>query len=345
MKFRDSRITLAHGNGGRLMRELIDEIFAPALANPDLDTGADAVGLPDCRGQMVVTTDGFTVQPLEFPGGDIGSLAVHGIVNDLAVSGALPRFMTLSVFLEEGLEIALLRRVIESLAAAARQSDIAVVAGDTKVLGRGDCDGIYLAATGVGFRPPNTQLSLGGIRPGDRILVSGPVGNHGAAVLLARQEFGLRGELLSDAASVLPQAQALLAVPGLRFMRDPTRGGLATVACEIARATRLAVRLEEARIPVEDAVQSVCELLGFDPLYLACEGRLVAVVAAEAAQAALASLRGVAPQAALIGEVLASRGADEPAGGAAGVRVTLATAFGGERCMDELEDDPLPRIC
>lgn len=335
MPRRDQHISLAHGNGGRLMRELIEELFAPALGNPLLDTRADAVGLPSPDDlELVVTTDGFTVQPLEFPGGNIGSLAVHGTVNDLAVSGAVPRFMTLSTFLEEGLEIALLRRVIDSLAAAARECGVAVVAGDTKVLGRGDCDGIYLAATGVGFRPRGTRLAFDQVRAGDRVLLSGPVGDHGAAVLLARQEFGLRGDLKSDAASVLPEAQALLAVPGLRFMRDPTRGGLATVAHELARATGLRVQLTEAHIPVDDAVQSVCELLGFDPLYLACEGRVVAVIAPETADAAVAELRRVAPRAALIGELRAGS-----------AQVVLDTAFGGQRVLDELEDDPLPRIC
>jgi hydrogenase expression/formation protein HypE len=334
-KLRDTHISLAHGNGGRMMRELIEELFVPAFANPQLDTGADAVSLPVPAGQeLVVTTDGFTVQPLEFPGGNIGSLAVHGTVNDLAVSGAEPRFMTLSVFLEEGLEIALLRRVIEALASAAGECGIAVVAGDTKVVGRGDCDGIYLAATGIGFKPRGTHFALDGVRAGDRIMVSGPIGDHGAAVMLARQEFGLRGDLKSDAASVLPQAQALMSVTGLRFMRDPTRGGLATVAHELARATGLTVRLSEAEIPVNDSVQSVCELLGFDPLYLACEGRLVAVVAPETAEAALAALRAVAPRAALIGDL---RVGDS--------QVVLDTAFGGQRSLDELEDDPLPRIC
>lgn len=333
--FRDTRIALAHGNGGRMMRELIEELFAPALANPQLDTSADAVPLPMPADQeLMVTTDGFTVQPLEFPGGNIGSLAVHGTVNDLAVSGARPYFLTLNAFLEEGLEIALLRRVIDALAAAARDCGVAVVAGDTKVLGRGDCDGIYLATTGVGFRPRGTRYALDRIRAGDRILVSGPVGDHGAAVLLAREEFGLRGDLRSDAASVLPLTQALAKVDGLRFMRDPTRGGLATVTHEIARATGLGLKLDEARIPINDSVQSVCELLGFDPLYLACEGRVVAVVAPEAAAAALAALRCVAPQAALIGEL--AEGAPQ---------VVLDTSFGGQRVLDELEDDPLPRIC
>jgi hydrogenase expression/formation protein HypE len=335
LKFRDTHISLAHGNGGRMMRELIEELFVPALANPHLDTTVDAVSLPVPADQeLVMTTDGFTVQPLEFPGGNIGSLAVHGTVNDLAVSGAVPRFLTLNVFLEEGLEIALLRRVIDSLGKATRECGVAVVAGDTKVVGRGDCDGIYLATTGIGFRARDTCFALDRARAGDRILVSGPIGDHGAAVMLARQEFGLSGDLESDAASVLPQAQALMSVAGLRFMRDPTRGGLATVAHELARATGLCVRLSEAHIPVNDSVQSVCELLGFDPLYFACEGRIVAVVAKDTAELALAALRTVAPRAAIIGEI---------AGGPR--QVILETAFGGQRSLDELEDDPLPRIC
>ena len=335
LKFRDTHISLAHGNGGRMMRNLIEQLFVPALANPRIDTGADAVSLPISDGhELVVTTDGFTVQPLEFPGGNIGSLAVHGTVNDLAVSGAVPRFMTLSVFLEEGLEIARLRRVVDELGKASRNCGVSVVAGDTKVVGRGECDGIYLAATGIGFRPRGITLGLDQVRAGDRILVSGPVGDHGAAVMLARQAFGLRGDLESDAASVLPQAQALMTVPHLRFMRDPTRGGLATVAHELARATGLTVRLSEAKIPVHDSVQSVCELLGFDPLYLACEGRIVAVVAPETAESALVALRKVASQAALIGELAAGS-----------AQVILDTAFGGQRSLDELEDDPLPRIC
>ena len=194
--FRSTHVSLAHGNGGRLTRELIEELFVPALANPHLDTSVDAVALPcPADEELVVSTDGFTVKPLEFPGGNIGSLAIHGTVNDLAVSGATPRFITLSAFLEEGLEVALLCRVIDSLARAARDSGVAVVAGDTKVVGRGDCDGIYLATTGVGFRPQGARLSLDRVRAGDRILVSGTIGDHGAAVMLARQEFGLRGEL------------------------------------------------------------------------------------------------------------------------------------------------------
>ncbi len=328
-------MTLAHGNGGRLMRELIESVFARAFADPLLDTGVDAAALATLAGeQLVVTTDGFTVQPLEFPGGNIGSLAVHGTVNDLAVSGAVPRYLTLGVILEEGLEIAVLRRVVAALARSARQCGVSVIAGDTKVVGRGDCDGLYLSMTGIGFKSGNVRYALDQIRPGDRVLLSGPVGEHGAAVMLARQEFGFRGDIKSDAASVYAEARALMDAGGLRFMRDPTRGGLATVAHEIARATGMAVHLNEADIPVTEGVQSVCELLGFDPLYLACEGRLVAVVAPESAAAALVALQAVAPLAASIGEVVA----DTP-------QVILHTAFGGERWIDELEDDPLPRIC
>ena len=331
----ETHIALSHGNGGRMMRELIERVFAPALKNPLLDTGLDAVTVPMVSGaELVLTTDGFTVQPLEFPGGDIGSLAVHGTVNDLAVSGAQPRYLTLSAFLEEGLEVAALQRLVASIGRAARDSGVVVVAGDTKVVGRGECDGVYFAVTGVGFRSPSVRLGMDLIRPGDRVLVTGPVGDHGAAVMLAREEFGLRGDLKSDAASVLPLANALLGVPGLRFMRDPTRGGLATVAHEIARATRHGLRLREGDIPVRDAVASVCELLGYDPYYLACEGRIVAVVDAAGADAALAAARALSPEAALIGEIMT--GAPQ---------VVLATSFGGERVLDELEDTPLPRIC
>jgi hydrogenase expression/formation protein HypE len=334
-ELRESHVSLAHGNGGRLMRELVESVFACAFADPLLDTSVDAAALETRDGeQLVVTTDGFTVQPLEFPGGNIGSLAVHGTVNDLAVSGATPRYLTLGVILEEGLEIALLRRVVEALAQAARQCGVSVVAGDTKVVGRGDCDGLYLSMTGIGFKSGCVRYALDQIRAGDRVLISGPVGEHGAAVMLARQEFGFRGNLRSDAASVYNETRALMSAGGLRFMRDPTRGGVATVAHEIARATGMAVHLSEAAIPVTEGVQSVCELLGFDPLYLACEGRIVAVVAPENTAAALAALQAVAPQAALIGEVVA----DAP-------QVILDTAFGGQRWIDELEEDPLPRIC
>lgn len=330
------KISLAHGNGGRKMRELIADVFARHLANPLLNIQTDAAALPPMNGIITVTTDGFTVQPLEFPGGTIGSLAVHGTVNDLAVSGAIPRYLTLNAFIEEGFDLEQLDRIVASLAEAARESQVVVVAGDTKVVRRGEGGGIYLATTGIGERPEHLDLGILNIRAGDVILVSGPVGDHGIAVLLAREQFGLSGELCSDAASILPLAQALLPLGGLRFMRDPTRGGLATVMHEICHASGLQVRLLEADIPVRPQVAGVCEMLGYDPLFLACEGRLVAVVASDQAVRALACLRTL-PQgehAAIIGHVQSGR-----------PQLVLETPFGGQRILEELEDDPLPRIC
>lgn len=332
----DTHISLAHGNGGHYMRELIEKLFARHLAHPLLNVNVDAAVLPALEGDLMVTTDGFTVQPLEFPGGTIGSLAVHGTVNDLAVSGAVPHYLTLNAFIEEGFEIAQLERIIISLAEAARAANVAVVAGDTKVVRRGEGGGLYLATTGIGVRPENLQLGLDRVQAGDAVLVSGPVGDHGIAVMLAREQFGLHGELLSDAASVLPLAQALLPLNGLRFMRDPTRGGLATVAHEICRATKLQVRLLQPSIPVREQVTAVCEILGYDAMYLACEGRVVAVVEASQANDALARWQAL-PQghdAAIIGCISAGR-----------AHVVLETELGGERMLEELEDDPLPRIC
>jgi hydrogenase expression/formation protein HypE len=337
MALQDTHISLAHGNGGRYMRELVETLFARYLKNPNLDIQADAVLLPGISGgDLMFTTDGFTVQPLEFPGGNIGSLAVHGTTNDLAVSGAVPKYLSLNAFIEEGFEVALLERIVRSIADAASAIEVEVVAGDTKVVRRGEGGGIYLATTGIGVREHRHRLGMALIEAGDRLLVSGPVGDHGISVMLAREQFGLRGDLQSDAASVLPFTQALLDLPGLRFMRDPTRGGIATVAHEICRATGLQIRLGQAEIPVRDPVNSVCEMLGYDPLFLACEGRVVAVVAADRANQALACWRGLpgGDQAALIGETRQ----DDP-------YVILQTELGGARILEELEDDPLPRIC
>ncbi|MEW6314665.1 MAG: hydrogenase expression/formation protein HypE [Pseudomonadota bacterium] len=334
----DQFITLAHGNGGRYMRELIEDVFARHLGNPLLDTQSDAAHIPLDAGEVLVTTDGFTVQPLEFPGGSIGSLAVHGTVNDLAVCGATPLYLCLNAFIEEGFAFEQLDRIVAHLAQAAREAGVHVVAGDTKVVRRGEGGGLYLATTGVGLRPHGVELGTQHIRAGDALLVSGPVGDHGIAVMLAREQFGLRGDLRSDAASVLPFTQALLEIigSGLRFMRDPTRGGLATVAHEIARATSSSVRLHEPAIPVRDPVRSVCAMLGYDPLFLACEGRVVAVVDGAESERALAAWRALpgGEQAAVIGRVEAGR-----------AQVVLETELGGQRLLDELEDDPLPRIC
>jgi hydrogenase expression/formation protein HypE len=331
----DTHISLAHGNGGRYMRELIEEVFARHLSNPSLDVHADAVALALDAGEILFTTDGFTVQPLEFPGGDIGSLAVHGTTNDLAVAGAIPRYLSLNAFIEEGMEVAQLERIVASLASAARQIGVAVAAGDTKVLRRGEGGGLYLATTGIGVRTGH-RLGLDLIRDGDAILVSGPIGDHGIAVLLAREAFGLQGEVRSDAASVLPLTLAALEHPGLRFMRDPTRGGLATVCHELRHVTGLGVRLRQPAIPVRDPVQSVCDMLGYDPLFLACEGRVVAVIDPAQAAALLQRWRELpeGEAAALIGHL-----------DARARHVTLLTELGGERLLEELEDDPLPRIC
>ncbi len=328
-------ITLAHGNGGRFMRELIEEVFARHLANPGLDVQVDAVTLSMDSPELMFTTDGFSVQPLEFPGGNIGSLAVHGTTNDLAVAGANPCFLSLTAFIEEGLEVAQLERISAAMAEAANEVGVKVVAGDTKVVPRGAGGGLYLATTGLGRRACRHPLGFEQIKPGDAILVSGTVGDHGTAVMLAREQFGLKGNLKSDAASVLPLAQALWELVGLRFMRDPTRGGLATVAHEIVHVTDLGVRLWEASIPVRAQVRSVCEMLGYDPYYLACEGRIIAVIDQAQVSTALAVLRRYpeGQDAVVIGQVVE------------GCHVVLETELGGERILEELEDDPLPRIC
>lgn len=330
----DKHISLAHGNGGRLMRELIEEIFVRHLQNPFLNTDADASLLETPNGKWMMTTDGFSVQPLEFPGGNIGSLAVHGTVNDLAVAGATPLFLSLNAFIEEGLEMALLDRIVAGIATAANESGVKIVTGDTKVVRRGEGGGLYLATTGIGIQKTD-RLGIRTICSGDKILVSGPVGDHGTAVMLAREEFGMRGDLQSDAASVVALAEALYPQPGLRFMRDPTRGGLASVMQEIHRAAGLGIRLIQEDIPIRDPVQSVCEMLGYDPLYLACEGRVVAVVAPEQSEEALAAWQDMPQgnQAAIVGTMT-----DD-------AHVILQTPLGGNRILEELEDEPLPRIC
>jgi len=334
----DRLITLAHGNGGRLMRELIDELIVPRLGDLLLDSHADAVALDTIAAdkKLVVTTDGYTVQPLEFPGGNIGSLAVHGTVNDLAVTGATPHYLCLNMILEEGLKRTVMERVIDAFADAARQCNVKIAAGDTKVVPKGEGSGLYLATTGIGSKNSSIDFCASNIRNGDAILVSGSIGDHGTAVMLARQSFGLSGEILSDSASVLPLCNTLLSINGLRFMRDPTRGGLATVLHELQSLSGLGILIDETVIPIRDPVKGVCEILGYDPLYLACEGRVVAVVAADQAELVLARWKAINSglNARIIGHFRA-----QPK------QVVLKTSIGGERVLFELEDDPLPRIC
>jgi len=337
----DRYISLAHGNGGRYMRELIAEVFARHLSDPGkdntLDVSLDAapISLP-AEGEPYMSTDGFIVQPLEFPGGDIGSLAIHGTVNDLAVSGARPLYLTLNAFIEEGLEIDTLDRIVQSLATAATACGVQVVAGDTKVLPRGEGGGLYLATTGVGMRPRGCDLGMHRIQAGDRMLVSGPVGDHGIAVMLAREDFEISGDVHSDSASVIGLAETAQRLDGLRFMRDPTRAGLVGVAYEIAQNAAVTIRLKETEIPVRDSVRMVCEMLGYDPYYLACEGRVVAIVSSEQADELLQSWRSLPAGngAAIIGRI--EQGPS---------RIILETEISGERILDDLEEDPLPRIC
>ena len=338
-KFRDEQITMSHGAGGKATQTLIEGLLVPALEN-DVLAGLGDAGVVSVDGtRLAFTTDSFVVKPLRFPGGSIGELAVNGTVNDLAVSGARPLALSLSLVLEEGLPAAELRAEIEAVTRAAEAAGVDVVTGDTKVVERGHADGMYVCTSGIGALDPRASLSRAELRPGDRILVSGSIGEHGTAIMLARNEFELEAEIESDTRSLWPAADALMEEAGasLRCMRDATRGGVATVLNELARPAGVAILVDEAAVPVEPAVAGATELLGIDPMYVANEGKLVAFVAPEAAGVALAALRSVdgCEKAAEIGEVRT-----EPSG-----MVLVDTAFGGRRVMDLLAGDPLPRIC
>jgi hydrogenase expression/formation protein HypE len=339
LKFRDAQITMAHGAGGKATQSLIEGVFVPAFGSPALAALGDAGAVAVDGTELALTTDSFVVKPLRFPGGSIGELAVNGTVNDLAVAGARPLALSLSLILEEGLAADDLRAEVEAIARAAQAADVDIVAGDTKVVERGHADGMYASTTGVGVRDPRARLATDALRPGDRVLVSGTIGEHGTAIMLARGELGLESEIESDTRSLWPAVDALLdaAGPSLRCLRDATRGGVASVLNELARASGVAVVVREADVPVDPAVAGAAELLGIDPMYVANEGKLVAFVAPEAADEALAALRAVpaCEAAADIGEVCA-----EPT-----AMVLVATGFGGQRVMDQLVGDPLPRIC
>jgi hydrogenase expression/formation protein HypE len=344
-KFRDERITMAHGAGGKATASLIEGVLVPAFGSEALDELADAGAIAVEGTELAMTTDSFVVKPIRFPGGSIGELAVNGTVNDLAVSGARPVALSLALILEEGLEADVLRAEVDAIAGAARAADVKIVTGDTKVVERGHADQMYICTTGIGHRDPRARLSPAALRPGDRVIVSGRIGDHGTAIMLARGEFDLGATIESDTRPLWPAVDALLGVgtpehPAVRCLRDATRGGVASVLNELARASGVAMLVQESAVPVHPMVAGAAEILGIDPMHVANEGVLVAIVDPEHADAALAALRaagggGEFEQAAVIGEVKT-----EPPG-----MVLVETAFGGKRVMDQLVGDPLPRIC
>ena len=338
-KFRDERITMAHGAGGKATQSLIEGLLAPAFASETLNELADAATILAGESQIALSTDSYVVRPLRFPGGSIGELAVNGTANDLAASGARPLALSLSLILEEGLAAEALKAEVEAIAAAARAAHVEIVTGDTKVVERGHADGMYVCTTGVGVRDPRARLSPNRLTPGDHVLLSGSIGEHGTAIMLARGEFDLDAEIESDTRPLWPVVDALLeaAGPDLRCLRDATRGGVASVLNELARASSVAMIVREGAVPVRPEVAGAAEILGIDPMYVANEGKLVAFVAPEAADRALAAMRDVpgCELAAEIGEVRT-----EPPG-----MVLVETSFGGKRVMDQLVGDPLPRIC
>ncbi|HEX5195388.1 MAG TPA: hydrogenase expression/formation protein HypE [Solirubrobacteraceae bacterium] len=338
-KFRDQHITMAHGAGGKATQSLVEGMFVPLLGGSALAELGDAGAVTVDGLGLALTTDSYVVKPLRFPGGSIGELAVNGTVNDLAVAGARPAALSLSLILEEGLDAGVLQAEIEAVAGAARRAEVAIVAGDTKVVERGSADQMYICTAGIGRTDSRARLSPAALCPGDRILLSGSVGEHGTAIMLARDEFDLDADVKSDTRSLWPAVDALLdcAGPDLRCLRDATRGGVASVLNELARASSVAIVVTEERVPVAPAVAGAAELLGIDPMYIANEGKLVAFVAPAAADAALAALRSVpgCEDAVEIGEVRT-----EPPG-----MVLVHTGFGGRRVMDQLVGDPLPRIC
>ena len=337
-KLRDELVTLAHGAGGKATRDLVAGLFLEELGNPLLDPLGDAALIELEGGRVAFTTDSYVVKPLFFPGGDIGGLAVNGTVNDLAVSGARPLALSAGFVVEEGFPVADLRRLAASMGAAARRAGVAIATGDTKVVEHGKGDGVFITTAGIGLVAAGVELAPSRVRPGDRVLVSGTLGDHGMAVMIARGGLELETDLESDSAPVHELAAALLGLgEGLRWMRDPTRGGLATALNELVDQAGLAIALEEPALPLLPAVVGACEILGIDPLYVASEGRLVAVVAAPAAREARALLRAhpLGAGAEIVGTVR-----EEPRG-----FVLLETSLGGSRIVDMLVGDPLPRIC
>ncbi len=339
-RLRDARVTLAHGGGGRAMRDLIEEVFTAAFHPPGMEDQArlmaEALQVPGAR--LAFTTDSFVVTPLEFPGGDIGTIAVCGTVNDLAVGGATPLWLSAAFIIEEGTEIALLRRIAASMAREARAAGVRIVTGDTKVVGRGSADGVFVTTSGVGVIPPDRDLRAEAIRPGDVAIVNGVLGDHGAAILAARGDLALSTGIASDCRSLAGlMAAVLAAVPEVRAARDATRGGLASALNELAEAAGVTIEIEETLLPLRPEVSAMCEILGLDPLYLANEGTLVLFVPGARTDAALAVMRATEAgrDAVAIGRVV----------GQGPMPVVMRTAFGGSRVVDMLVGEQLPRIC
>ena len=338
LDLKHGRVDMSHGGGGRAMVQLITDLFVRHLGNDLLAQGNDGTLLPAGAGRLVVSTDSHVVSPIFFPGGDIGSLAVHGTVNDVAVMGATPLWLTAGFILEEGLSLADLARIVESMAVAARAAGVQLVAGDTKVVERGKGDGCFITTTGIGLLPEGIRLSGDLARPGDAVLVSGPIGDHGMAIMSQREGLSFDAPILSDSAPLNGLTAAMLASgAAIRLMRDPTRGGLAATLNEIAHQSGVGIALDESAIPVAPAVDAACELLGLDPLNIACEGRLLVVCDSAGAQRLLATMQRhpMGRESALIGEVLADRNGF----------VRMLTRFGGERMVDWLSGEQLPRIC
>lgn len=335
----DDVVTLAHGAGGKSSAALVDAVFLEAFRNPELEQLGDAAALHTPSGErLAFSTDSYVVQPRRFPGGSIGAVAVHGTVNDLAVSGARPQWLSAAFVIEEGFPIAELREIVADMTEAAARAGVQIVTGDTKVVGKGAADGVYVSTAGVGVIPEGRRLSRDLVQPGDKVLLSGTIGEHGMAVMLARGDLAIDADIASDTAPVNELVEALLAAaPSTRWMRDATRGGVGTVCNELVKGSPFAVILEEDKLPVEPQVLGACDMLGIDPLYVANEGKFVAIVAANEAEAAVAAMQAhpQGTRATVVGEI-----APEPPG-----IVALRTSFGGSRIVDMLVGDPLPRIC
>ena len=338
LDIKHGRVDMSHGSGGRAMAQLIEELFAKHLSNEYLAQGDDGARLPAVNGRLVMSTDAHVVSPLFFPGGDIGCLSVHGTINDVAVMGATPLYLAAGFVLEEGFALADLARIVESMAQAAKEAGVPIVTGDTKVVEAGKADGVFITTTGVGVLRQGVDLSGANARPGDAVFVSGPIGDHGMAIMSLRENLQFATAIRSDTAALHGLIAAMLdAVPETRCLRDPTRGGLATTLNEIARQSKVGMLLDEASLPVRGEVAAACELLGLDPLYVANEGKLVAVCPAEAAPRLLAAMRAhpLGCEAAVVGNVVADeRGF-----------VEMKTRLGGRRTVDWLTGEQLPRIC